>query len=758
MNFINAIKLLAAFCCTAILVACGGGGGGGSPELIPGHALPNALYSTAPSAVTIALGAAPTFSVGGGTPFYSASSSNPGVATAAISGSTLTITSVAAGSAQITVFDAIGSSVSTTVTVGSGAVATITPLFATVPSAVTLAAGAAASYTIGGGVPPYLQSSSNTGVATAAVNGTTLTINGVASGAAQVSVFDSTGSSLQVSVNVGSSAVTALYMTAPSSITSLPGAASSFTIGGGRAPYTVSSSNAGVAVASVGGASTLAIASLAAGTAQIVVFDASGASVSTTLSVVAASGPATTPLYVAAPGAVNLEVAAASTYGISGGTAPYSVSSSNVSVASASVSAASFTVTGIKAGAAQVIVFDAVGQSATVNVTIGAGGSVASVPLFTTAPMAVTLASGAAASSYSIGGGTPPYSVSSSNASVVTATGSDSTSLHLTSVAAGSATVVISDSVGTKLEIAVTVTATTITPTPLAVLPSSATANVGDVLSFGISGGSGSYSSVTVQNASIASVSASSAGTYSDHLSPVSGANFYVKLLNVGNTTVAIVDSLGQTATLTLTVNIRSSTLGLSPSAIQVSEGSSAPIALNIYGGSAPYTALTDDSLLTGVSITGTAALPTLMIGLGSNGNRCITPYDSPSLPHLYVANGIYNVTLTVVDSLGASATSTLSIKDDGLGEFSTACADMTVIVSPAAATNIVGSVLTFTINGGLPNYIITSGNTAIATVTPSLVTTNGGTFTATLVAVGSTTVTIMDSLGATTTVTLNVI
>ncbi len=770
MNFIKAthlheqaIELLATFLCALVLVACGGGGGG-SPELIPGHALPNALYSTAPSAVTIALGAAPTYRVGGGTPFYSASSSNPGVATAAISASTLTITGIAAGSAQIIVFDAIGSSVSATVTVDAGAVAvaTVTPLFATVPSAVTFATGAVANYSIGGGTPPYFQSSSNAGVATATVSGSTLSITGVASGSAQVSLFDSVGTSLRVSVSVGSSAVTPLYMTAPSSITSLPAAASSFTIGGGSAPYTVSSSNAAVAAATVNASSTLVIAAGVVGTAQIVVFDATGASVSTTLSVVAPTTPTTptaTPLYVAAPAAVSLEVAAASSYGISGGTAPYAVSSSNVSVAKVIGSAASFSVTAVKAGTAQVVIFDSTGQSASVNVTVGAGSNTpSSVTLFTTAAGAVTLASGAAASDYSVGGGTPPYSVSSSDASVVTASLSAATNLRMTSVATGSATIVVTDAVGATVEIAVSVTSITTTPTPLAVSPTASTANVGDVLSFGISAGSGNYSSVTVQNASIASVSSSSTGSFSDRLSPVSSTIFYVKLLNVGSTSVAIVDSLGQTTTLSLTVNMRSSTLGLSPSAIQISEGSSPPIALNIYGGRAPYTALSDDSLLTGVSITGTAVLPTLTIGMGSNGNRCITPYDSPSLPHLYVANAVQNVTITVIDSLGASATSTLSIKDDGLGESSTACAHTTVVVSPAAATNLVDSVLTFTITGGLPNYSVTSSNTTVATVAQSLVTADGGTFTATLVASGSATISVKDSRGVTTTVTLNAI
>ena len=88
-----------------------------------------------------------------------------------------------------------------------------------------------------------------------------------------------------------------------------------------------------------------------------------------------------------------------------------------------------------------------------------------------------------------------------------------------------------------------------------------------------------------------------------------------------------------------------------------VGENSTAPIALNIYGGIAPYTAYTSDLVLSSVSITGTTAAPTLTVGLGTGGNRCIVPVT---------AFGTYDVTVTVVDNLGASATSIITIKDNG--------------------------------------------------------------------------------------------
>jgi len=91
--------------------------------------------------------------------------------------------------------------------------------------------------------------------------------------------------------------------------------------------------------------------------------------------------------------------------------------------------------------------------------------------------------------------------------------------------------------------------------------------------------------------------------------------------------------------------------LALSPSALTIGETYASPIALNIQHGTGPYKAFTSDLVLSSVSVTGS----TLTVGLGTQGNRCITPS---------AAYGTYDITITVVDALGASAVSTLTIKD----------------------------------------------------------------------------------------------
>jgi hypothetical protein len=221
--------------------------------------------------------------------------------------------------------------------------------------------------------------------------------------------------------------------------------------------------------------------------------------------------------------------------------------------------------------------------------------------------------------------------------------------LKINGIAAGAASVVVTDAVGATKTITVSVSATT--SSPLVVTPSTTTASLGDVLSFGISGGSQTYT-VAVNNTNIATATLNSA--------TASGGTFLMTLLKVGGSTVAVTDSLGQTVTLNLTVNAAASTLRLSPSALTVGEDFPGSIELSIYGGpsGADYKAYTSDLVLSSVPVTVVAGSPAkLMVGLGTQGNRCIA---RPT-----VAPFSYDVTVTVVDILGASATSVITIQDN---------------------------------------------------------------------------------------------
>ena len=296
---------------------------------------------------------------------------------------------------------------------------------------------------------------------------------------------------------------------------------------------------------------------------------------------------------------------------------------------------------------------------ATVMAACGGGGGTVGIAtgnaLFTTAPSAITIAAGpSGAVSYSIGGGTPVYTAKSSNVSVAAVT-VDGTTLNISGVAAGAAQIIVSDAKAVTVTIAVTVTvagSAHVASAVIDVLPDGATGNVGDVLQFLVSGGSPAYS-VTINNTSVATVTPA--------MVPGSGGSFSLTLVNVGSTIVSIVDSVGTSKTFTITVSQLSTLLRVSPSAFVVGENDGGAIDLKIYGGTGPYFALSSDLNSAKVSIVGS----TLTVAAGTSGNRCINPVTSDGT---YVIGGTYDVIITAVDSLGAFATSIMTIKDNGAG------------------------------------------------------------------------------------------
>ena len=358
------------------------------------------------------------------------------------------------------------------------------------------------------------------------------------------------------------------------------------------------------------------------------------------------TGTGATPLYTTAPDTITLTSGSADSFIVAGGKAPYSVSTGNAAVAKIVVIGNDFTISGIGPGTASVLVFDSAGAKQTITVTVP--GAAPGAALFTTAPGAVSLGVGTGAS-YTVSGGSGAYSATSGTPSVATASMAGGT-LTISAVAAGTAKINVTDSAGASVQIDVTVTQT---PPPIIVLlPGSATGNVGDTLTFIVRGGTPGYT-ISINNTAIATVAPASVAA--------SGDTFSVALRNVGTTVATVTDTLGQTTSLPITAEQTSTTLRLSPNALLVGENDLSPIVLNIYGGTGPYRAFTSDQTLTSVSTSGS----TLTIGVGSNGSRCIA---SIAADGTYTPFGTFDVTITTLDSLGASATSVLTIKDNGKG------------------------------------------------------------------------------------------
>ncbi|MBC3883989.1 autotransporter outer membrane beta-barrel domain-containing protein [Undibacterium griseum] len=432
------------------------------------------------------------------------------------------------------------------------------------------------------------------------------------------------------SAGAGSGTAPPLFTTASDKILVPPGTTQTYTIGGGIPSYTATSSSPAVIVSVSGNILTIT-GGAGGGAGTVMVKDSAGNRALIDVTV----GTGLT-LFTTAPAAVNLAVGAttpAPYYLVGGGSGVYSISSSDYSVAFVGMSGNNFIIGGAGQGKATVVVKDTLGAIVSIDVTVVAS----SVSLNTTAPSALTMPS-LRTLTYTITGGTAPYSVASGNVSSVDAKlRANGTDFDITGISAGTATVYVKDAKGNSTTIAVTVTAST--SGALAVLPAGATGSVGDTLKFNVVGGTGPYR-VTNTNNSIAVVTAAA-----------DGSSFSAFLNNVGSTVVTVIDAQGANTNITVTVSANPPTVKLSPNTFEISEQSNNAFTLNIYGGTPPYAGFTSDPKMGAVTVSGNV----LTVGAVSAGARCFTPATPLT---------VYAVTLTVVDSLGAAATSTMNVRD----------------------------------------------------------------------------------------------
>lgn len=436
------------------LVACGGGGSGN--QVVDKVGTP--LFTSSAPKMTVAPGVTTEFTIGGGgggSSFtsYTVSSSNPAVAKATVQGTKLIVTGIANGTANLNVADSAGANISIEVTVRSATATGSGTLAVNAPSSVTLDPGMSVQYKVTGGTGQYTAVSSSPTIASVGVSAGMLSVTAANPGNATIVVFDASGSSskFDLAVTAGSAgAKIPLYSTAPESLRMQVGSALIYAVRGGVAPYTASSSNPAAITSSVNG-EILTLSALTGGASVIRIRDALGAATTVSASVESSSP---VDLYTTAPSSLSIPVGVAPSYAINGGTGPYSASTSNAGVAKATVSGGNLlNITGVATGVATVVVFDSTGKS--VPVAVSVSGGTGNVPLYTTAPDAITISVGAAPT-YTIAGGAGPYVVTSSDVAVVSVTQSGNT-FTATGLKAGMATIAVRDANGSPVNISVTV-------------------------------------------------------------------------------------------------------------------------------------------------------------------------------------------------------------------------------------------------------------------------------------------------------------
>lgn len=609
----------------AFLAACGGGGG--SPGVGPGT---QQFFTTAPSDLTLAMGAAETFTVGGGRAPYTAVSSNKAVAVGTVDGGALTMGGVQNGSTTITVRDAQGATKNIAVTVSPGKA-----LSTTAPSNLTLAIGVPAqqTYLIRGGTAPYVVVVNNPLILSAKVSGGNLVLTGLTAGSSNVIVSDDAGGSVNIAVTV--TPAQALFTTAAPSVTLANGSVASFSVGGGTAPYTATSNNDNVASVAVSGNELQVTAKANSGSVIVTVRDANNASVTAIVNVAP-----TASLFTTAPSAITVVVGSAPQYKIGGGVAPYTATSSNASVAESTVSGNNLTIRGVTVGPAGIVLRDSANTTVNIAVTVA---PVSTLDLFTTAPSAVTLSPNTT-TAYSIGGGVPNYTVTSSNTSVVRVTQSG-TSFSLTAVAVGTADVLIRDNAG-KI---VTVSAT-VANSAMSLNPSQATSLVGMANHAYIIGGVPPYKAISgFPSAVSAEIGTLTGSTFT---ADVNGNVLrMIATQAVDPAQVIVTDSTGNSVNFSLKATPGTPLMTLGPSSLEISECFKTPpgtLSLSLYGASGTTNLFSSDtSLLT---------VPASVTGGGASA------VTVPVTKALIGGAGI-SVKITAVDSTGATASSDIVIK-----------------------------------------------------------------------------------------------
>lgn len=423
------------------------------------------------------------------------------------------------------------------------------------------------------------------------------------------------------------------------------------------------------------------------------------------------SNPNQPNLTVSTGESVVLPVGAFKTFNVYGGVPPYQAVSNEAAIAVANIKGSELTIGGIAGGKTTVRVFDNRGALYLTEVTVGS-----SIPLYTSAPGTIVLSppgsagcSGSTTSGgsaiYSIAGGAPPYSVVSSDTSIVSVQMIDATRWRATATGVGSAKVEVRDAGGSSpAKVDVSVGPTGGGRPDLAVSPQTLDLTVGldaDVL---VSGGIGPYR-----------VAGGIPGAIQVSPSCSEDGKFKIKGVLQSELDVSFIDSVGSVVKTRVTVGTFSTQFRISPDKINISENGNEPLVFSLWGFqgdsgtgvpsgrvcvliSNPTLLALDPSIPQCSNYSSTNRSFTLVTG--SKGSRCVSSNTT--------------VEIRAVDALGQVATGTVTVVENGLSCGSAvgfSVVPASVSLSPTAKTEVA-------IRGGSGTFVVTSSNPSVVTGT----------------------------------------
>lgn len=485
-----------------------------------------------------------------------------------------------------------------------------------------------------------------------------------------------------------------LKVVGATSITLVPTEMGRIEITGGTRPYTATSANAAVALASISD-NILSVAAVRGDLTPITVSVTDAKNAKATLSVTVTNSPQQGTFSLSSR-EIALQPGAARTLSITGGSAPFTATSLSPNIATATVTGTSLTITGVAEGSnAEIKVFDSKAVTQSVLATVAAPiPSASGLALTFNMPTNLTLRPRNSVT-YTLGGGTPPYSVTSTHTAILNPSVRGAALILVTGVA-GNATVTVTDAVGASLSQRIYVQTTS---APLALSQTAVTGTQYTTADIGITGGMPPYSIVAITTASIANGAI------------INGDMLRISMLNAGGpATVAVRDSEGNSASVAVTVAAVLSNLSVSPRAITISEllsnGAVTSFPIRIVGGQSPYQVFTSHPNLLVPSVSGdTVTVRTPVVASGA-----ISPCVDVNTP----------VSITVIDATGNAATTTVTVADNGPCPLNGPSSSMTIFPRAISISEILGkdtagnaqqTLIGAVVNGGIAPFQVYSSN-----------------------------------------------
>ncbi len=219
---------------------CCGGVGASSNYIV--YVEESDALAVSPNTLIVNPGEIVTVTITGGFPPYSFTENPSGKAIITLSGSVMTLEGQGTGDSDITVTDSVGTVADIDLKVWTNAT-----LMVHQPT-LTIGTGGIDYAAAGGGPLPYSVSSSDDTVATASINNKQITVQGISSGTATITVTDDIGDTDTIAVTV-----IPPLTASPTMLSMNPGDSDTITLSNGVGPFTAVSGNYDVATVSVSG-------------------------------------------------------------------------------------------------------------------------------------------------------------------------------------------------------------------------------------------------------------------------------------------------------------------------------------------------------------------------------------------------------------------------------------------------------------------------------------------------------------------------